>query len=1320
MERAEQDLVALRQTYNPALAERLRKSIHKQLERHPGHEGWTERMRELTTIRREAHQREVLAAIDADLHALQNTWDSNLAGQVRKTLDNYQVRGTIDSASWRERVDRLTAIRDAAQQQDEWRRCQLEEVCRQHAAALTDLRTRQMNGEDVLNEVESLAREITLYMREENRRGEGLLAEAMELLARARDPIRLQWQPMESAFSCRMQTGVIANTGYTEPDEFLDAAVGIAGNRIRDALRVSPVKVNAGLACLFISKKTAEPVRLYLWAKTFEVLPQDNVAALLRRKILDHIMARLDSFEEGESGLTLDEILHLKVNVNKYSVARCGVNTFVKLPKRVSDTGAVLNVINDDAKCFLWSVLAILHPFNTHQNRKSLYAPYAHELTWEESDFPMTKRRIRKFEDENDLRIFVFGWDEEDEVLYPWRKSRRKTGIIVDLFITPCGTEEDMFHFASIKNINRLLHCMGHRTSGRQHLCRNCMQYVGYRRAEDHERICWQNRPCALTLPKETELVFKNHRYKERVPVVCYGDFECMLQDINDKGEKEHVPIAAGLYVHCEDYVGIESEYISWSGSNCVKMFLQQLLVVSQEMVREFARNEPMINVPPDINDARDCWICGQPFMFGEQPVLDHSHWTGKFRGAAHADCNLNYSEPRVIPVFLHNLSGYDGHILMRELLADNYGYIDVLPLNKEKYISFSIFDWRTKIRIRFVDSYRFMAASLATLAKVLPNEKKHVLRQELGDDISIANKGHFPYEWLKDADCLKQTTFPTKDDFFNQFLDQPISDEDYADAKSVWDCFKTRDPAWTMHEYLMLYLRVDVCLLADIYEAFRQQCQNTYDLDPAHYLTAPSLAMDAALKHSGIRLELLQDMDMVQFFETGIRGGVAQVSRRYAKANIPETPDFDSNAPESCIGYVDANNLYGWAMSQALPYSHFEWMPAERWHLIGSEGPEIGYHVEVDLEYPEHLFDNHSDLPLAPEHRIPPPATFGKKLMCTLYPKDHYVVYFKTLALYKSLGLKMTKTHRVLRYYEKPWLASYIAKNTAQRQLTTSKFEKDFYKLMNNAVFGKMIENVRKRRRVKIPRKWGGRNGAGALIASPLYHSQQIIHENAVIIELYKSKVCMDKPIYGGAVILDMAKFLMYDFHYYFMRARVPAAELLYTDTDSLMYFIPGKACFEDVIRMQPSLFDTSSYPQNHPLFSRENEMVIGKMKNEVPGKQISAFVGLRAKMYSFCILGEEAEKKRAKGIRGPALRKLNFASYLKCLHDNSQERIEQFVFRSTGHRIYTRRERKIGLSAKDDKRYLCTDDVTRSLPWSPVTLQMYEEQQQQQEQVE
>lgn len=488
------------------------------------------------------------------------------------------------------------------------------------------------------------------------------------------------------------------------------------------------------------------------------------------------------------------------------------------------------------------------------------------------------------------------------------------------------------------------------------------------------------------------------------------------------------------------------------------------------------------------------------------------------------------------------------------------------------------------------------------------------------------------------------------------------------------------------MGEYSDLYLKTDVLLLADIFENFRSNCFSTYQLDPLHYYTAPGFSFDAMLKYTQVELELFTDVEMHLFIEKGIRGGVAQCINRYGKANHQYMGEaYNPELPESYLMYFDVNNLYGAAMMQSLPYAAFEWESNLTIDIrIIPIDSSIGYILEVDLDYPEELHESHKDLRLCPEH-FTAKKSMNPKLMTTFLPKKQYVIHYVNLQQHLQMGLKLTKVHRILKFKQASWLKSYIDLNTQMRMNCKNEFEKNFYKLMNNAVFGKTMENVRKRKCVKLVTQWKGRYGANAL----------------VIIELNNTKAIFNRPIYVGFSILDLSKTYIYDFHYNYIQPTFNShAKLLYTDTDSLLYqFIESN--IYDFIKRDSHKFDTSDYPTNNifgiPLLNKKK---IGLMKDECKGKIITEFVGLRAKLYTFKLLGEKKEKKRAKGIKGATLKTITFDDYKKCLFNHETVTKFQCLIRSKIHRVHTIMQKKLALSWQDDKRIL-SPYTTGTVPW-------------------
>ena len=282
----------------------------------------------------------------------------------------------------------------------------------------------------------------------------------------------------------------------------------------------------------------------------------------------------------------------------------------------------------------------------------------------------------------------------------------------------------------------------------------------------------------------------------------------------------------------------------------------------------------------------------------------------------------------------------------------------------------------------------------------------------------------------------------------------------------------------------------------------------NHYGLDPVWYFSAPGLVWDATLKITKVQLELLSDPDMLLMIESGIRGGIATISHRHAKANNEcMGTEFDPAKESKFISYLDANNLYGWAMSKQLPISGFKWMTdneLEDWK-------HLSCFLEVNLEYPDDLHDLHNDYSLAPE-RIK--IENVQKIIPNRNNNTNYIVHYENLNLYESLGLKITKIHRGIKFEESAWLEENINLNTKLRieaKKSGNNFEVDFFKLMNNSVFGKTLENIRNWvdiRLIKVAQK---------LADKPNYDCCTIFDENLIAVDIKKTKLYFNKPVYLG-----------------------------------------------------------------------------------------------------------------------------------------------------------------------------------------------------------
>ena len=389
---------------------------------------------------------------------------------------------------------------------------------------------------------------------------------------------------------------------------------------------------------------------------------------------------------------------------------------------------------------------------------------------------------------------------------------------------------------------------------------------------------------------------------------------------------------------------------------------------------------------------------------------------------------------------------------------------------------------------------------------------------------------------------------------------------------------------------------------------------------------------------------------------EEGIRGGICHAIQRYAKVNNKYMKDYDKKKKSSYIQYLDENNFYGKVMTEKLPVRGFRCMDdisrMDEDFVRGYDKNDIkGYILEVDVDYPNELQNLHSDLPFLPERMV---INNTKKLVCNLHDIKNYVVHINVLKQALDYGLKLRKVHRVIEFDQEAWLKEYIDVNTELRKKASNDFEKDFFKLMNNAVFGKTMENVRKHQDIKLVKTDKKRN---KLVSEPNYHTMKLIDDNLAIIEMRKVKVKMNKPIYLGLSILDISKITMYEFWYDYVKSKYEdRARLCYMDTDSFVVNIKTKDFYKDIAENVKERFDTSNYIYDRPLPTGVNKKVIALMKDGLGGDIITEFVALRPKAYSY-ITNDFIEMKKAKGTKKCVVNKmLRFEDYKKCLFSNGK----------------------------------------------------------------
>ena len=484
--------------------------------------------------------------------------------------------------------------------------------------------------------------------------------------------------------------------------------------------------------------------------------------------------------------------------------------------------------------------------------------------------------------------------------------------------------------------------------------CLNCLNHFpNEEKLKIHEEYCLKNQAIKIEMTEKGIFIsFIHHNRLTKVPFVVYADFEAFTEEISTcepnqefsfrKKYQKHRPSGFCFLIVYFDK-RFKSKLVVYrakdENEDIGQKFVEMLEEEIKRIQKEFDFSAKIIPLTKEeqceFEKASVCWICQKEF--GEsKKVRDHCHFTGKYRGAAHNQCNLQFKKPKFSPVIFHNLSGYDSHLFVKNL-GKSEGNIKCIPNNEEKYISFSkeivVGEYenkkgekvKIKHEIRFLDSFKFMASSLKSLVGNLGLEKLKETRKEFGKKFKLMKrKGIYPYDYMNGIEKFSEKKLPTKEEVYSKLNDCEVSDDDYNHAKKVWKEFGVKN----LGEYHDLYLKSDVLLLADVFEEFRNVCMENYSLDPAWYYTSPELSWDALLKHSGVKLELLTDVDMLLLFQKGIRGGVSMIPNRYSKANNKYMEDaFDLSQPSKFITYFDANNLYGSAMMKSLPVGDFKWM---------------------------------------------------------------------------------------------------------------------------------------------------------------------------------------------------------------------------------------------------------------------------------------------------------------------------------------------------------------------------------------------------------
>lgn len=616
------------------------------------------------------------------------------------------------------------------------------------------------------------------------------------------------------------------------------------------------------------------------------------------------LLAEEETYSSRGSGFTLQSIDGLLLGIYKYTPM--SGSSYIELPKSIADKRAIINPKNIDQQCFKWAILAkhvtVQNKFRVDKN----YTDHEDRYSFEGISFPTPLTDIYKFEKNNhNVSVNVYGLEKRlqppkkfpSHEVFPLKVVDNEKRDHFDLLLV---TDNDNMHYTYISNFSRLLRSQKTCHKGQVIFCKRCFtsfdkqnlkyKLSGQAALEHHMLICGPHKPVRPIMPKDGDVLqFTAWQNAQRHPIVIYADFEALLIKTDEKkGEnttiiQNHCPMSYGFLVKASENVPIELlrkfdipiEPVIYRGSesrqDVAKHFMENITDVAAKIEKLLETNITLTMTDEDMAKHKSCFKCNlcKCDVDIHSRVRDHDHLTGKFRQTLCNKCNLSLVRPKYVPVFLHNLSNYDAHFIVTEL-DYNSNRINVIPNSEEKFISFSKYI-SNKFSIRFVDTFRFMATRLSTLATnlVTPDLKKfrETEKHFSNNDMPlVTRKGVYPYDFTDDWSKLEHTSLPPIEDFYSVLSEEHVEDTEYQFATKVWKHFNCQ----TLGEYSDLYLKIDVLLLADVFENFRDLCLNTYCLDPAYYYTAPAFSFDAMLKYTAIKLDLLTDYEMILMIENG------------------------------------------------------------------------------------------------------------------------------------------------------------------------------------------------------------------------------------------------------------------------------------------------------------------------------------------------------------------------------------------------------------------------------------------------------------------
>lgn len=1068
------------------------------------------------------------------------------------------------------------------------------------------------------------------------------------------------------------------------------------------------------------------------YSKYRTVTREDNLREVFDEAV-EEIITAADEFNEFASGWAVVKLLYIDTEMGQIEVFKSdGGGTFIPLPPEISHKKACINVRNTkDSKCFLYSILAITfyNKFNVRNNREkpATYKRFMDFYNLDGITFPVSTDDIKRFEKNNtdknvSIRVFVL---KNNEVQGPIYQSSIVKENHFNLLLLQKNND---FHYVAIASLSRLVGCQISKHKGKVYLCESCLLH--FNRGEDlelHVELGCGKIRTELPEPKTT-LEFNNFKAKQRIPFVFYGDLESILLKTDSVCPNPKTSYTRAIQIHtaCSFAYSIQSlvedddlkSLRLYRNPDCLEVFIKSVISDVKLIYQRYLKSaKPKETITPEL-DAKlklqtDCIFCKKPLE--KDIVIDHDHFTGRIRGRSHNKCNLACRVPKFIPFLFHAGSSYDFHLLITAFAKETkIGKLECLPRTKERYISFSVTipmhddenneNSTETIQIKFLDSYRFLPASIATLAASLSSYPEYTKFHEANfPNLSFwrdPKKQFLPYEYLDSFDRFEETELPPVDGFYSHLSEDTISVEDHAHAVSVFNNLNNR----TLGGYIDYYLTIDVLLLQDIFEHFRDTSFRDFNLEPLFFCTLAGFSFNSCLENIDTPIELISDPNMLFLLKNSIRGGIACAMTRYSEANnkyMEGGYNKDKGEPNYLM-QIDANALYNFTMQMSLPLNNFKFIEGEEFERVKNnilnipQDNNVGYIFVCDVIYPKHLHDLHNCLPFLAESKV---INGTKKLVPNLYDKTDYVAHYMVLQQALNFGLILKSVKKIIKFNQCKWLKPYMDLCSRLRQVPTNNdFQKLLYKLMANIIFGKMIESIDKYRSVKLITKWKADHktlDGRKLLKDPRFKSFTIFTEDFVAIEMKRTKVLYNRPTIVGYSILELSKFRMYQFYYGLLQAKLGPEniKICYIDTDS--YLLSCKKDIFEFIRNNHDHFDTADYGKDNRFnITPRNNKIPGLFHDEGKGVLLIQFYALRAKAYAMLFENQHLVKK-LKSANSSTKAKLQLEDYAKVWRDREVLFAKMFRIQSKLHVLETIEINRKTLSGDDDKRYICSDNI-------------------------